>query len=141
MRHADYVARGFGQHGDIDGVLGHQIGDELVAEFGVEFIGILEGHPEKAPRNPVPERRSTGLVDDAAQFGNAAVGKARAVRGDEQVAAARDQHAQPAGALARMEEQPADFGRALKIGRQVEDIGAESAAQLLAVLRQGADPV
>ena len=118
MRQADRGARGFGQHRDIDRVLGHQIGDELVAVDRVEIVGVLEVHPEEPPRDPVPERRAAGLVDHPAQFGEDPVGKARAVGADEQVAAARDQHAEPAGALAGVEEQPADFARTLKIGRQ-----------------------
>ena len=113
---ADHVARGLAQHRDIDRMLGHQISNELVAELGVELVGVLEIHPEETARDPVPERRSAGLVDHSAQLGEAAVGKAVAVIADEQIAAAGDQHAKPAGTLAGVQEQPADFGRSLKIG-------------------------
>src|SRR3546814_2934683 len=39
VRDADDAARGFGQHRDIDRMLGHQVGDELVAVDGVELVG------------------------------------------------------------------------------------------------------
>ena len=65
--------------------------------------------PKKRPAIAVPEGRSAALVDDAAQFGQHAVAEAGAVLLDEQVAAAGEQHARPAGALAGVEEQAADF--------------------------------
>src|SRR3546814_5477028 len=79
------------EHGYIDRVLGHQIGDELVAVDRIEIVGILKAHAEEAPGHSVPEGRAAALVDYPAQLGQNAVGKARAVHGDEQIAAARQQ--------------------------------------------------
>ncbi len=93
MRHAHDVARRFGEHRDIYRVLGHQVGDELVAVDRVEFVGFLETHAEKPARNAVPEGRTARLVDDAAQFGEDAVGEAVPVLADEQVARTGEQHA------------------------------------------------
>src|SRR3546814_6938263 len=58
MRDADHRARGVGQHRDIDGVLGHQVGDELVAVDRVELIGLLEIHPEEFARYKSEEHTS-----------------------------------------------------------------------------------
>ncbi len=59
------------------------------------------------------------------------LGEARAVHGDEQIAAAREQHAEPAGALVGVEEQPADFARSFEIGDQAQHFGADRALQFL----------
>jgi len=40
-----------------------------------------------------------------------------------------------------MEEQPADFARSLKIGHQIEQFGAEGAAQFLGMLGQRGNAV
>ena len=88
--------------------------------------------PKNAPGDAVPERRSAAFVDDAAQFGQHAVGKARAVHRDEQVAAARQQHAEPARAFAGMEEQAADLARSFEIGDEAEQFGANRAVEFLA---------
>ena len=82
--------------------------------MALNCVRLLEAHAEEAAGEPVPERRAAGLVDHAAQFGDDPVGEARAVAADEQIAAAREQQAEPAGALARMEEQPADLGASLR---------------------------
>ena len=60
---------------------------------------------------------------------------------DIEIAAAREQKAQPLGAFAGVEEQAADFGRSFQIGREGEHFGAECAAQFPAVLGQGAEAV
>src|SRR3546814_18157634 len=97
-----------------------QSGDELVAVDRIEIVGILKAHAEEAPGHAVPEGRAAALVDYPAQLGQNAVGKARAVHGDEQIAAARQQQAQPARAFARMEKQPADLARTFEIGDEAE---------------------
>jgi hypothetical protein len=61
-------------------VLGHQVGDELVAVDRVEIVGGPESSSRRTAADPVPEGRSAALVDDAAQLGQDAVGKALAVR-------------------------------------------------------------
>ena len=138
---AHHRARAFGQHRGVDRRLGHQIGDELGAVLGVELVGLLEIHAEEAARDRVPEGRSAGLVDHAAQLGEDAVAEALAVLADEQIAAAREQQAEPAGALAGVEEQPADLGRSLEIGAEIEHLVAEGLAQLLRGLGEAADRV
>src|SRR3546814_15330986 len=75
----------FVQHRDIDRMLGHQVGDELVAVDGVELVGFLKIHAKEFARDPVPEGRPARLVDHPAQFGQNAVAKARAVPRDEQI--------------------------------------------------------
>ncbi len=132
VRQADDLLRLFVEHGDIDRVLGHQVGDELVALDGVEIVGFLKGHAEESAGDPVPERRAAAFVDDAAQLGQDALGEAQPVHGDEQVAAARQKHALAARALCGMEEQPADFARPFEIGDEAEQFGADRAAKLLA---------
>ena len=92
-----------------------------MAVDGIELVRVLEIHAEEAAGEPVPERRAAGLVDDAAQFGQDAFAEAGAVGADEQVAAAREQEPEPAGALAGMEEQAADFARPFEIGGERED--------------------
>ena len=104
VRNADHRARGFGQHRDIDRMLGHQVGDELVAMDRVELVGFLKAHPEKLARDPVPEGRTARLVDHPAQLGQDTVGEARPVAGDEKIARAREQQPQPAGARRRVQE-------------------------------------
>src|SRR3546814_9080427 len=47
MRLADRGARRFGKQRGIDRVLGHQIGDELVAVDRIEAIGLLKAHAEE----------------------------------------------------------------------------------------------
>ena len=59
------------------------------------------------------------------------VGEARAVHGDEQVTAAREQQAEPAGALVGVEEQPADLARAFEVGDQAQQVGAHRPVELL----------
>src|SRR3546814_3351669 len=66
-------------------MLGHQVGDELVAVDGVELVGFLKIHAKEFARDPVPEGRPARLVDHPAQFGQNAVAKARAVPRDEQI--------------------------------------------------------
>ncbi len=107
----------------------------------VELVRFLEVHAEEAAGDRVPERRAAGLVDDAAQLGQHLVGEAVAVPPDEQIAAAREQHAEPARALGRVEEQAADFRAALEIGAERQHLGAEGAAELGRGLGERADPV
>ena len=109
--------------------------------IALNSIGILKVHAEEAACQPIPEGRTARFVDDAAQLGQDAVGKARAVRADEQVAAAREQQPEPAGALAGVEEQAADLARALEVGGERQHLGAKGAAELAAVLGQRAEPV
>ena len=78
---------------DVDRRLGHQVGDELRAVDGVELVGLREGHAEEAAGERVPEGRVAGLVHHSAKLGQHAVAEARAVLLDEQIAAAREQHA------------------------------------------------
>src|SRR3546814_3292668 len=54
--HADDGTRAFRQHGGINGMLGHQVGNELIAVDGIEGVGFLKGHAEEAPGDPVPKR-------------------------------------------------------------------------------------
>ena len=138
---AEHMPRAVGEHRDIDRVLGHQISNELVAVQRIERVRLVEAHAEKAPGDAVPEGRVAGIVDDPAQLGQNAVGKARAVQADEQIAAAREQHAEAPGTLVRVEEQPADLARTFQIGDQAQDLGAEGAAQLGAVLGQRAEAI
>ena len=59
--------------------------------------------------------------------------KRGAVLLDEQIAAAREQHAEPAGALVRVEEQAADLASdPSKSVHQGQHLGAEGPAELLA---------
>jgi hypothetical protein len=60
---------------------------------------------------------------------------------DEQVAAAGEQQAEPAGALIGVEEQPADLARSFKIGDEAEHVGAHRAVEFLRMLGQGAEAV
>jgi hypothetical protein len=53
------------------------------------------------------------LVHDSAKLGQHRVAEALAVRLDEQVARARQHHAEAAGAFVRMEKQAADLARSL----------------------------
>jgi hypothetical protein len=73
----------------------------------VELVGFLEGHPEEAAGDGVPERRAAFLVHDSAKLGDHALGEALPVELDEEIAASRQQHPEPAGALAGMEEEAA----------------------------------
>ena len=107
----------------------------------VERVRVLEVHAEEAARDRVPEGRAAGLVDDAAQFREHLVGEARAVEPDEQIAAAREQHAEAAGALVGVEEQAAHLRASLEIGAQAQHLGAEGLAQLRRSLGHRADPV
>ena len=100
-----------------------------------------KAHAEEAPGDRVPEGRSAGLVDHAAQLGEHPLGEAGAMQLDEQIAAAREQHAQPAGALGRVEEQAADLRAALEIGAEAQHLGAEGLAELRRCLGHRADPV
>ena len=110
MRHTDGGARGFGQHCGINRVFWHQIGDELVAVNGIELIGVLKIHAKKTSGKAIPEWRSARLINQAAQLGNRAFSKTRAMFADEEVAAPRDEHTKPARALAGVKKKPADFG-------------------------------
>ena len=141
MGDADNLLRFVIQHGDIDGVLGHQIGNELIAVDGVEIVGFLKGHTEEAAGHAVPEGGATAIVDHAAQFGQNAIGEAVAVHGNEQIAAACQQQAEPACAFSRVEEQTAHFGRTLQIGDQAEEFGPHGAIEFLAVLGQRVEAI
>ena len=70
--------------------------------------------PKKRPGERVPEGRVAGLVHHAAKLGQHAVAEARAMQLDEQIAAAREQRAEAAGAHLGMEEQAADLATSLR---------------------------
>ena len=125
----------FRQNRDMIGVW-DQIGDELRAVDRVELVGLGKAHPEEAPGERVPEGRIAGLVHHPAQFGQHAPAEARTMLLDKQITAPREQHAQPPGALVRMEEQPADFGRSFEIGAQRQCLVAKDPRQFLALLGQ-----
>ena len=108
---------------------------------GVELVRLGKAHAEEAAGDPVPEMRAAALVDDAAQFGERPVGEAVAVKLDEKVAAPGEQHAQPAGALGRVEEEAAHFRAALEIGAQCQHLVAEGLAERLRCLGDRADPI
>ena len=84
VRLAHDLPRAFGEQRGVDRVLGHEIGDELVAVARIELVGVAKAHVEEASGKAVPERRVAGIVDGAAQFGQRAVGELGAVGADEQ---------------------------------------------------------
>src|SRR3546814_17547276 len=102
----------FVQHLYIDGVLGHQVGDELVAVDRVELVGLLKAHAKEFTRDPVPEGGSPRLVDHPAQLGEDAVAETRAVPREEQIARPAQQQPEPAGPRPGVQGKPADPARA-----------------------------
>ena len=107
----------------------------------VELVGFGKGHPEEAPGKPIPERRVAGLVHHSAKLGQCAVAEARPVEFHEQIAAAREQRSETAGAHLRVEEQPADLGRAFEVGGEGHHLVAEGLAKLRAGLGERADVI
>src|SRR4051794_24435206 len=83
----------------------------------------------------------SGRVHDPAQLGQHPAAEPRPVLLDEQIARAGEEHAKAAGALVRVEEQPADLARPFQVGAQGQGLVAEDAPELLALLRQGRDTV
>src|SRR3546814_16027496 len=73
--HADDGTRAFRPHGGINGMLGHQVGNELIAVAGIEGVGFLKGHAEEAPGDPVPKGRRAGLINNAPSFAPNSVAK------------------------------------------------------------------
>jgi hypothetical protein len=122
-------------------VLGHQIGDELRAAHRLELVGLAEGHAEEAARHPVPEGRDADLVDHPAQFGQGAVGKARAVHRHEEVAAARQQRSGARRPFGGVQEQPADLAAAIVVGDQCEHLAADGAGELAGIMGEGVDAI
>src|SRR3546814_2116310 len=83
-----------------------------------------------------PERRVAPGVEPPPQLGHHPVAKALPVHGDEQITAARQQPADAAAAFAGMQEQPANLGRAIKIGYEVEHFRLDGPATLAGGLGQ-----
>jgi hypothetical protein len=70
--------------------------------FSVEFIRLLKTHAEKAASDTVPKRRSASFVDDATQFCDCTChANLRTVVANEQISAARNQHAVSPPAIVR----------------------------------------
>ena len=97
--------------------------------------------PKKRPAMASQKGDPPALVDHAAKLRQHLVGEALAMELDEQIAAARQQHAEAARPLGRMEEQAAHFRASLEIGAQGQHFGAEGLAELRRGLGEGADPV
>src|SRR5699024_9177194 len=96
---------------------------------------------EELARERVPERRIAGLVHHPAELGQGTIAEALAMELHEQVAAPSEQPAPATGADLRVEEQPADFGAAFKIGGQAQHLVAEGLAEFRAALGEGAEMV
>ena len=130
MRQAHDGACAFGEQRGVDRMLGHQIGNKLETVDRIEGVSLGESHAKEFAREAIPEGRTAAFIEHAAQFGENALGKAQAVRADVEITAAREQHAEAAGAFIGMEEQPADFTCAFEVCREREHFGAEGAVQL-----------
>ena len=66
VRHANDGFCAFLKHRYIYGMLGHEVGDKLVAELRIELVGFLKAHAKKAPSHAVPERRAACFINNAA---------------------------------------------------------------------------
>src|SRR5438270_1543913 len=138
---ADYRLRRVGEQRDVDRRSWHQVGDELGAVDGIELVRLGKTHVEELARKTVPERRIAGLVHHAAKLSQRAVAEACAVQLHEQIAAAREQRAPAASALLRVEEQPADLGRAFEVVGERQQLVAECLAEFRARLSHRAQVI
>ncbi|MNL14552.1 hypothetical protein D3C87_1354970 [compost metagenome] len=70
VRFANHRLRLFGEQAGVNGLAGHQFGDErLVAQSG-QVIGMAEIHLEKVSAHAVPEGRAALFIGTAAQLGD-----------------------------------------------------------------------
>ena len=57
----------------VDGVTGHEFGDELLAPCRREAVGVWERHGEEVPSQTLPERGSAILCLEAPHLGDHAL--------------------------------------------------------------------
>ena len=142
MRLADHRLRAFGQQRRRrSGVLGIRSAMKRVPWTALNSSASAKLMPKKRPASASQNGQLAALVHHSAKLGQRALAEAPAMLADEQIAAAREQRAPAAGALAGMEEQAADFRRALEVGGQGQQLVAEGLAELGAGLGQRAQMV
>ena len=107
----------------------------------METVGLGEFQIEEAPCKPFPERRDAFGFLIAAQLGEHLCGEALAVQRHEQIAAAREQHAEARAPQVRHQEQPAHLARPGEIVHEIEHVGRDDSLQLAAILGEPRDLV
>ena len=122
VRPADHGLRVLGQQHGINGVLGHEIEDELVVLHGRNPVGLDEAHLEEFASDGLPEGAVAVRLDMAAQLGDHGVGEARAVGGDEHVAGLADEPPRPGSAQLGRDKERADLAAPAALVDEVQHV-------------------